>query len=331
MTSIKILGTGHYLPEQVVTNDDFAAFLDTSDEWISTRTGMKNRHIAVEEPTWHMGAEAARKALEAAELEPADIDMVIVSTCSSEYICPSTAGMIQRALGIPQAMAFDINAACNGFTVIVDMARRFLATGDVKRVLLVSTEQMSQLVDYTDRASCVLFGDGAGACVIEKTEGPYGTFQNNNVEETHIVYGRRSRRATPFGEAVAEKDFDLFPTPTMENIAMNGRELYKLVVAHAMPEAVTGACAKAGVELDDLAMIFPHQANLRILQAAAKNMGIGMEKIYENIKEYANTSSATIPIGLDEGIRTGRIQRGDTICLVGFGAGISYGAVVFTY
>ena len=330
-TSIKILGTGHYLPERVVTNDDFTAFVDTSDEWISTRTGMQKRHIAVEDPAWHMGAVAAQRALAAAGLSARDIDMIVVSTCTPDYFCPSAAGLIQRQLGIKEAMAFDVNAACNGFTVILDMARRYLATGDVQRVLLVGTEALSQYVDYTDRASCILFGDGAGACVVEKAEGLYGAFQANDTEETHIVYGKRRRRTTPFGEAVQESRFDLFPAQVLDSIVMNGRELYKLVVSKAMPEAVAKACARAGVAISDLAMIFPHQANLRILQAAAKNMKISMDKIYENIGEYANTSSATVPIGLDEGIRAGKIRRGDTICLVGFGAGINYGAVALTY
>lgn len=330
MTSVKILGTGHYAPEHTAKNEDFTAFLDTSDEWITTRTGMKVRHIAVDEPTWYMGAEAAKQALEASGTKPEEIDMVIVTTCTSDIITPSVAALIQRTLGIENAIAVDVNVACTGFAYAVDMARRYMAMGDVGKVLLVGAETLSQFVDYTDRSMCVLFGDGAGACVLTLAEGVFGTYQHNDIGGTHHIYAKRIRRATPFGAPSKEEEMDPFPMPLKENITMNGREVYKFA-SKAMPHAIEKACEKAGVQVNDLAMIFPHQANLRILQAAAKNMGMEMGRMYVNIHEYANTSSATIAIGLNECVRAGKIKRGDLICLVGFGAGLTSGAIVFEY
>jgi 3-oxoacyl-[acyl-carrier-protein] synthase-3 len=330
MTSLNLLGTGSYAPAYTVTNDDFARFLDTSDEWIATRTGMKRRHIAVDEPAWHMGAVAARRAMENAGVGADEIDLVLGITCTSDFQSPAMANLIQRELGIESAFSFDVNAACAGFITGMDMARNYLLSGGVKRVLLVAAENLSQYVDYTDRSMCVLFGDAAGACVLGAAEGLYGSYQLCDIAGTHHIYNQKPRRSTPFGRAAEKSPFDPFPMEVCDNLTMNGREVYKFA-SKAMPAAIEKACENAGVAVANLDRIFPHQANLRILQAAAKNMGMAMDRMYVNIEEYGNTSSATIPIGLDECIRAGKLRRGELICLVGFGAGLTLGATVFRY
>jgi 3-oxoacyl-[acyl-carrier-protein] synthase-3 len=277
-----------------------------------------------------MGAVAARRALESAGVEPGEIDLVIGITCTSDFQSPAMANLIQRDLGIDSAFSFDVIAACAGFITGSDMARNYLVSGGVKRILVVAAETLSQIVDYADRSMCVLFGDAAGACVIGPGEGIYGSYQLCDISGTHHIYNQRPRRSTPFGQAAENSPFDPFPMEVMDNLTMNGREVYKFA-AKAMPAAIEKACENAGVTVDDVGKIFPHQANLRILQAAAKNMGIDMDRLYVNIQEYGNTSSATIPVGLDECIRAGKLQRGELICLVGFGAGLTLGATVFRY
>lgn len=332
MTGIKILGTGRYLPRKVVTNDDFAAIVETSDEWIRTRTGMQNRHIAdADEPTWYMGARAAGKAIEAAGISREDVDMIIATTVTPDYLTPSVACLIQHELGIADAFAFDINVACAGFTYAVDMARRYLATGDVRYVLIVGAETLSQMVDYTDRATCVLFADGAGACVVAAGKKTFGSFLCCDASGIQHIYAKKRRRNVPF----LEKDEPVekrepFPTSVMDNIYMVGRDVYKFATK-AMPEAVLKACEKAGVSVSGLSLILPHQANARIIETAAKNLDVPMEKVHVNIHDYGNTSSATVAIALDECARNGKIKRGDLICMVGFGAGLVYGACVFEY
>ncbi|MDR2933477.1 MAG: ketoacyl-ACP synthase III [Oscillospiraceae bacterium] len=330
MISIRILGTGHYVPPKTAINEDYAEFVETSDEWISTRTGMKTRHIAVNEPVWYMGARAAKQAMDASGTMPADIDMVLVTTTTSDFMTPAVSSIIQMELGIENAVAFDINVACSGFAVAMDMARRYLATGDMRRILVVGSERLTQFVDYTDRATCVLFGDGAGAFVVEEASGVYGSYRHTDINATPFIYCKRPTRTTPFGSPGPEGEKTPFPVTVLDNMYMNGREVYKYST-QAMPEAIKKACGKAGVSVADLKMIFPHQANLRILQTAAKNMDLPIERFGVNIEKYGNTSSATIPICLDEHVRGGFVARGDLICLVGFGAGFIYAATVFEY
>jgi len=330
MQSIKILGTGRYVPDFVITNDDFAKFLDTSDEWIATRTGMKERHIALDEPAWYMGAIAAKNAMEAAGLNPGDIGLIIATTGTSDYYFPSLASLVQNHLGIKNAISFDIGAACSGFAVALDMARRYLAAGDIEKVLIVSSEILSQFTDYEDRATCILFADGAGACIVEAADGIYGLFQHTDASGVGGVYGKRPRRSTPFGEARQSSQHDPFPAAVLGSIMQNGREVYKFATK-AMAEAVNKACEDAGVSVEELDKIFVHQANLRIIETGAKNLGVDMDKVYVNIHKYGNTSSASIPLGLDECARDGTIKRGDKLCIVAFGAGLTYLAIVFEY
>lgn len=330
MTSVKILGTGHYAPPYIVRNDDFTKFLDTSDEWISTRTGMCERHFALDESPWLMGAKAARVALDSAGLEPDDVDLVIGTTVTSDYYIPSMASIVQYELGIKDAYAFDISVACTGLSFAIDIARRYLCTGDYRRALIVCAESPTQFIDFSDRSMCVLFGDGAGACIVEKAEGIYGSYQRNDISGSVSVYGRRSRRTTPFDHLTGDGVTPPFEVGDAGYFRMAGRGVYKISTV-SVPTAIEEACKKAGITVSELDLIFPHQANLRILETIAKNMSIPMEKIAVNIEKYGNTSSASIPICLDEYIRGEKIKRGDKICLVGFGAGFNYSATVLEY
>ena len=329
MQGIEILGTGSYIPDYVISNDDFAAFLDTSDEWIYTRTGMRERRIAINEPTWYLGAQAAKKALASSGVAPADVDMIIFTTASADYAFPTMASFVQGALGISQCIALDISVACTACTFAIDMARRYLLCGDVSCVLIVSAESMSQRTDYTDRSTCVLFGDGAGAMVLKAADKLYAAYQTNDASGAKHIYHRYPRRQYPFSESDTSA-FDSFQDEKYGSTYMNGREVYKFAT-RAMPEAVQMACARAGISHEQLDMLFVHQANIRIVETAAKNLGLPMERIFTNIEKYGNTSSATIPICLDEAVRAGKIKRGDTVGFVGFGAGLSSGAVVLEY
>lgn len=331
-TGVTVLGTGFYVPEQAVKNADYAAFVETSDEWITTRTGMKKRHIATDEPTWKLGSLAGKMALENSGLASEDIDMVLVTTVTSDFITPAMACLIQQELAIPSAMALDINVACTAFCFAVDMARRYLVTGDVEHVLLVSAESLSQITNYQDRATCVLFGDGAGACVLGKNKNPtvYGSFQDCDASGAEYIHAKHSRKTHPFNSVENNDIQEPFPIHWHDLIYMNGREVYKFAT-RAMPDAVEAACRKAGVSVSDLSLIIPHQANLRIVEAASKRLGVPAEKIFTNIDKYGNTSSASCAIGLHEAVTTGAIAKGDLVCLVGFGAGLTYGATIFTY
>lgn len=330
INSLHIRGTGRYAPEKIATNEDFASFLDTSDEWITTRTGIARRHVVTWEPIWMMGAEASKQAMAAADCKPEDIGMVICTTVGGDFYTPSTACIIQAQLGIPDSLSLDINVACAAYCTGMDMARRYLSTGDVDNVLVVAAEAITQFANYEDRSSCILFGDGAGACVVTRKDGLYGSIQGCDATGVgHILY-KKTRKTNPFNSFTGSFENDPYPVEHEKGMIMNGREVYKFAT-RVMPEIIRKACERAGITVDELDLIFPHQANLRIIETAGKNLGIDPGKIYVNIQEYGNSSSATIPIGLDECVRSGRLKRGDKICMVGFGAGLTYGAVVMEY
>jgi len=325
-----IAGTGSYLPEHVITNADFESFLDTSDEWIVGRTGMKERRYSDVEPTWKLGEHASRKALEAAGIDPMDLDMIICTTVTNDYAFPSCACMVQGALGAKNAFALDCVAACAGSVYGFDMARRYLQFDDVKTVLLVACESLSQVANFEDRNSCILFSDGAGAAVLRKGDGYYGASIHSDPDGAQHLYYKHPRRGTPFYPADAVFEGEPFIADPLGALVMNGKEVYKFATA-AMPEAVEEACVRAGVAPDKLDMVLPHQANQRILETAAKRLGLPMEKICLTIERYGNNSSASVMICLDECVREGKIKTGDAICLVGFGAGLTYGAVTLEY
>jgi 3-oxoacyl-[acyl-carrier-protein] synthase-3 len=330
LTGINIIGTGSYLPEKVVTNADFESFLDTSDEWIVSHTGISRRHIAVDEPTWYMGAEAAKKAVKAAGIDPDEIGLIIGTTISSDYAFPSMACLVQEAIGNTTAFVFDISAACAGFPYALDVARNYLASGSVKAALIVSAETLTQVTDFTDRASCVLFGDGAGAAVVTAGDGLFGSYLRATGSGGQFLYSRRPVVKTPFHGEELTFERDPFPAEGFTATKMDGHAVYRFATK-AMPESVEKACEAAGITVADLDLVIPHQANLRIIKTAMKNLGLPLEKAHVMIQETANTSSATIPICLDDCVRSGRLQKGDKFALTGFGSGLVYGACVLEF
>lgn len=326
---IKLLAMGSYLPEKIMTNDDFAKFLDTNDEWIRTRTGITQRHMAGWEPVWYMGKKAAEKAIEKAGISPKDIGLVIVSTITSDFVTPSIASLLQYELGIENAAAFDLNAACSGFVFSLDTARRFLETDDnMKYALVISTEAISRICDFEDRGSCILFGDGAAAAVIEKNNSLYSSFLNSDGSGARKLYARNCQPAQIVKQ---DSDFeDGFEKQDIHSLYQDGREVYKFAVK-ALPTAFKAAAEKIGITSDEIDWFVPHQANVRIIETAAKNLGASMDKFIVTLDHHGNTSSASIPLALDEAIEKGIIKRGQKLALVGFGAGLSYGSVILEY
>lgn len=326
---VNILGMGSYLPEQVLTNDDFKKFVDTNDEWIRTRTGIHSRHMAGWEPTWYMGKIAAQRAIENSGVDPKDIGLVICSTITSDFLTPSIASLLQYELGIENAAAFDLNAACSGFVYMLDTAHRYLSTDDeLKYVLIVSAEALSRFLDYKDRGTCILFGDGASAAVIEKSDKMYSAFLGSDGSGARKLFAR-SLEAAP--EVKIDVEFDgEFPEKPMHQLYQDGKEVYKFAVK-ALPRAFNNAAAKIGVTVDDIDLFVPHQANVRIIETAAKNLGVGIDKFAVTLDHHGNTSSASIPLALCEYIEKGAVQRGQKLALVGFGAGLSYGSVIIEY
>lgn len=327
---VSIIGTGMYVPDNVVTNDDFTKIVDTSDEWITTRTGIKNRHIGTEVSTCQMGVNAANEAIKNASISVEDIDMVIVSTVTGDYLTPSTACVIANKLGAVSATCMDLNAACAGFVYAVDVARRYLLDDEYKNILIVSTEMISKITDYTDRSTCVLFGDGAGACVVNKSDKIFSCHLGGDASGAGKLFARGFLPDNPFMDKRYERTADGFIESQGHALYMDGREVYKFST-RAMPNAVLKACEKANISPDELDMIIPHQANRRIVETAAKNLKIPMDKFFMNIKNYGNMSSACIPIGIHQSVKAGTIKPGDKICIVGFGAGLVYGAAVIEW
>ena len=334
---LHILGTGSYTPARELTNDDFTKFIETNDEWIRTRTGISSRRVSEGEPTWYMGAEAAKAAIEAAGINAADIAMIIDTTITGDYCTPSVSCIIQRETGAVNAACFDLNAACSGFVYGVDMAHRFLKTdADAKYALIVANEQLSRITNYEDRASCILFGDGAAAVVVEyKEDALYTSHLGADGTGAKFLFAPTAMPAPYFSvPEKLEKKWDDFDEPLTGKFAhcfkQDGKEVYRFAT-QAMPKAAKAAADKIGFDLNELDKIVPHQANTRIIETAMKNMGLPMEKAVVNIAQHGNTSSASIPIALDEAVRAGVIQRGNKICLVGFGAGLTYAAVILEY
>ena len=328
MKSLKILGTGIYLPDKVADNQDFTEFLDTSDEWIQTRTGISQRRISVGEPTWLISQKAAKAAIENANIDVEDIDVIISTSSSMDYMFPSLSCILQGKLGAKNAFGMDIGCACAGFVYAFDMAARYISTG-YKTILIISGENITRNVDYNDRSSCILFGDGAGACVVQGKNGDFNSYFMSEGEGAFSIYLKNPPLENAFTSAKISKQYDALPD-TNGKMFMDGREVYKFAT-RAMAKAVKNACEKAGITADDLDLIIPHQANMRITETAAQKLKQPISKFFVNIEKYGNTSSASIPICLHEAIKSGRIKPGSKICLVGFGAGLIYGAVIFDY
>lgn len=327
---IKILGAGKYIPPLTVSNEDLSKMVETSDEWITSRTGIKTRHYTVDEPTYVLGKKAALGAIADAGITPSEIDMVIATTVTPDYLTPSTACMIANEIGAFSAVSFDINAACAGFVFALDIAHKYLASPGVNKVLIVSCEALTKMVDFNDRSTCVLFGDGAGACVVGKSEGFFESAMTTDASGVSKLFAKAVTINNPFMKEAYDKEPEGFPKTEKNYLSMDGREVYKFATK-AMPNAVSEACRKAGITPDELSLIIPHQANIRIVQTAAKNLGISMDKLFVNIEKYGNISSACIPVAISEAKASGRIKKGDKLCLVGFGAGLVSAAAVFEF
>lgn len=315
MTFAKIISTGAYVPEQVVTNFDLTKKVDTSDEWIVKRTGIKTRHIAsaAENPV-AMGVKAANIALEKAGFSPSEIDLVIVATVSAENVFPSTACLIQQALKIPPCMAFDIQAACSGFLYALNIATQHIENNQAKRALLIGTETMSTVLDWQDRSTCVLFGDGAGAVVLEAADvaGVLAIKMMADGSHKDLLYLNNGRNSED------------------KYLRMEGNALFKVAVNY-LEKITLDVVNQANFTTSQIDWFIPHQANIRILQATAKKLGIGMDKVIVTIDKHANTSGASIPMALDFGLSSGKIKRGDHLLFEAIGGGLTWGAALVRY
>lgn len=323
---VEITATGRFLPDNVVTNFDLAKMVETSDEWIRQRTGIVERRIAPKDMgAADMGVGAALVAMQRANVAPGEIDLIVVSTATPDRLLPSTACDIQAALGAKNAAAYDISAACTGFIYALEVAEGHIAAGRAEIALVISAEKMSGIVDWTDRATCVLFGDGAGAAIVKKSEngrGMLSSFIRSDGNLAELLWRPAGGVKMPFDVAVLDEKSHF--------VKMAGSEVFKAAV-RSMAEAADQALMRAGLTGDDISLLVPHQANIRIIEATAKYAKIPADKVFINVQRYGNMSSATVPIALDEAVEQGRIKKGDNVLLVAFGAGFTWGASVLRW
>jgi 3-oxoacyl-[acyl-carrier-protein] synthase-3 len=323
-----ITGTGAYAPSKVLTNKDFEKMVDTSDEWIFSRTGIKERHIINDgETNSDLCLQASRNALEMANVSPEELDMIIIGTVTPDYLLPSTATILQWKLDAPNAAAFDVVAACAGFLHGLSIAKGFIHSGNFKKILVVGSEVLSKITNYKDRSTCVLFGDGAGAVVVEAMDGSDQTgvlssYLKADGTKTELLWIPAGGTAHPLNEETVDSN--------ERYIYMAGNEIYKLAV-RAMCDAAIKSIEKAGITTNDVAWLIPHQANIRIIEGVAKRLQIPSEKVYLNIDKYGNTSAASVPIALDEANRKGLLKKGDYILMVAFGGGLTWGATLIRW
>ena len=317
-----IVGTGSYLPTKILTNNDMASIVDTSDEWIQSRTGIKQRHIvADDEFTVDLAEQASRRALEAAGIDASEIDLIVVATTTADQVFPSTACLLQSRLGCQGGPAFDVQAVCTGFVYALAVAEKFMATGTSKKALVVGAETFSRILDWTDRNTCVLFGDGAGAVVLEATDEPgilsTHLYANGDYASLlHVPSGvSNNYSAVQEGRAYVE---------------MEGSEVFKMAV-RKMGEVVDEALEANNLAKSEVDWLVPHQANERIIKATAKKLGMTMDKVVMTVGEHGNTSAASIPLALDTAVRRGDIKRGETVLIEAFGGGFTWGSALFRY
>ncbi len=323
MAKARITGTGSYLPEKILTNAEIATFLDTSDEWITTRTGIRERRIAADnEVTSDLAVRAALAALEMAGVAAAELDQIIVGTITGDYPWPATACVVQHKLGASKAYAYDVSAACSGFVYALTSAMQAIESGAAKKILVIGAEVLSRAIDWTDRNTCVLFGDGAGAVILEATEG------DRCILSSHL------HSDGAYLELLYQPGFGAMHPPSEQGLKdrlvylqMQGNDVYKVAV-RSLSEVALESLAANGLQPSDLALFIPHQANRRILEASAKRIGLRDDQVFINVDRYGNTSGATIPIALDEAFRQGRIKDGDLIMFDAFGGGFTWGAVL---
>lgn len=317
----RIIGTGSCLPSLVVSNQDLEKIVDTSDEWIRSRTGIERRHIAVEETTTSMAAQAARRALENAGVLAEELDMLLVGTISSDKYFPSAACEVQRELGAKKAVAFDISAACSGFLFGLGVVNAYMEAGMIQTALVIGAETLSKMMDWNDRSTCVLFGDGAGAAVIRREEqGILSMVQGSDGEKGGVLACDNRRINNPYRQNPVELAYT----------SMNGQEVYRFAVK-TVPKSIGEALDKAGIAADEIKYYLLHQANIRIIEAIAKRLGQPLEKFCTNLQECGNISAGSVPILLDFANREGKLKKGDKIVLAGFGAGLTWGAAVLIW
>ena len=319
----RIAGTGRYLPEKVLTNADIEKIVDTTDEWIRSRTGIARRHIASpEETTSTMATAAARRAMEMAGVGPADIDFIAVGTTTPDYVFPNVATLVQANLGIHDTAAFSIETACSGFVYALSIADKFVRLGEAKCALVIGSECITRIVDWTDRATCVLFGDGAGAVILKPSEEPgiLTTIMSADGQYRDLL-------SYPYGISYG---FDKLRAGAPAAIQMKGNEVFKVAV-NTLSRLVDQTLAKGGVDRSQIDWLIPHQANLRIIQAAAKKLALPMERVVVTVQDHGNTSAASIPLALDTAVRDGRIQRGQMLLLETFGGGFTWGSALIRY
>lgn len=328
MNNVQIIGTGSYAPERIVTNHDLAKIVDTSDEWVCSRTGIKERRISEGENTSDLATKAAIRALEDAGANPEDIDMIIVATLTPDAFIPSTACIVQKNIKAINATCFDISAACTGYIYALDIAVQFIKSGRCKTVLAIGAETLSKVVNWEDRSTCVIFADGAGAAVVKASDfnGIIGCYSGSDGSKGHHLTCPGVPVKNPY---VKTKD-DVSSDDDESIIKMDGREIFKFAV-NVMSQSIDEVLNIAGLTLEDIDYIIPHQANTRIIEFTAKKLGIPQEKFYVNIERFGNTSAASIGIALDEMSKNGIIKNGDKIVLVGFGGGLTYGSTVLEW
>ena len=321
MITSRIVGTGSYVPEQIVTNDDLAKIVETNDEWIRTRTGIRQRRIATSEGTSDLAAKAAESAIEQAGIKPEEIDLIILATSSQDYCFPSGACEVQGRVGAVNAVCYDLSAACTGFVFALNTAQAFIQSGVYRTALVVGSEVLSKLIDWKDRSTCVLFGDGAGAVVVRADETGILGFQmhSDGTKGNVLTCGARSNG-----------NFLMNQKPELSYMTMDGQEVFKFAVKR-VPEVISQLLEKTGTSIEEIRYFVLHQANYRIIESVAKRLKVGMEKFPANMEYYGNTSGASIPLLLDEMNRAGKLNPGDKIILSGFGGGLTWGATLIQW
>src|SRR5947208_6920844 len=326
LRTASIIGTGSYVPEKILTNADFSRMVDTSDEWITTRTGIKERRMAAKgEDTSDMGAKAALKAIEQAKISPKEIDLILVATATPDMLFPATACFVQKKIGATNAACLDISAACAGFIFGLEIAQQFITSHTYDTVLVIGADKLTSITNWTDRNTCVLFGDGAGAAILAHRGGSHGVISTHIGSDgrfSDILFMPGGGSRCPITRENAHMN--------LATIHMTGKEVYKQAVT-AMLSAAQKALQQAGLSIEDIACVIPHQANVRIIEAIADRLGIPLDKFYVNLDRYGNTSAAAVAIALDEANRSGRIKPGDYILMVVFGGGLTWAGTVLEW
>ncbi len=322
MIFTKVAGTGSYVPKKILTNSDLKRYVETNDEWIQSRTGIKERHIVTNESTLDLAYQASLRAIEAAKIDKNEIDLIIVATVTSDFAFPAVSNLLQARLEIENIAAFDINAACSGFLYSLQLADKMIKSGAYKTALIIGAETLTRLTDWRDRNTCVLFGDGAGAMIISQSE-------ENNIQDIVIgsqgdvdmlLYCKNPDLKNPEINAISQQD----------HIHMKGSEVFKFAT-RIMPKTVLDLLDRNKIKIDDLDHIIAHQANMRIIDKSARDLNIDMDKMYTNIDKYGNTSAASVPIAIDEAVKTNFLKRGDLFITVAFGGGLTWGGALIKF